>query len=208
MVTVSPSLSRPIVTLLWLARVYIQLMRPTATDLRRRLLLSNLIHLVRGLLTEYPFMMLLLFIHVRAEVSHAHILIKIAIVICDLVQIFQLIVRLIGHFIDLLCQHRLEESIGLFGWLKLFMDDFKRVGNSIVFAFECSETGQDLVIDAFDKDYSVERIEFLLLQILVPLLNLLWDLNLHIMAQLLLDLVYLCHTELWLIMPRNTRCVV
>lgn len=47
-------------------------------------------------------------------------------------------------------------------WLELAMNYFEGIRNCVVFALERSITGKDLVINAFNKDYAIKRIELFL----------------------------------------------
>ena len=57
---------------------------------------------------------------------------------------------LVRQLVDLLRHHCLEERVGSFRWLELFMYDLESVGNRVVFALEGTEASQDLIVDTFN----------------------------------------------------------
>jgi hypothetical protein len=88
----------------------------------------------------------------------------------DLVFVLTIFIELVRHLVDLLHYHLLVEA-GVFVLLrkKLSVHDFKCVADRVIFSLKSSVTRQDRIVDAFHKDNFVERVEVLLLQVVVPL---------------------------------------
>ena len=94
-----------------------------------------------------------------------------------LLQVLELVLSLVRQLINLMCDHGLEVGVFSFRRLELLMHDLESVRDRVVLSFQCTETCQDLVVNAFDQDNPVEWIELLLLKVLVPLFDLMWHLD-------------------------------
>ena len=70
-----------------------------------------------------------------------------------------LVICLVRYFVNLVQNHLFEKGIAVFGRGELFVHNFESVRDSVVFALESSVGSKNLVINAFDEQHLLKRVE-------------------------------------------------